>query len=129
MDALRLIIAFGPVAIYILVLGGINFSRRALLATGGRDAAVLALAVLGMLIVGPFKLFLPRPALLLYGPYAWLMLLGLYALCVTMCVLMSRPRLVIYNISLDKFRPVLAETVAQLDNEARWVGDSVLLPG
>src|SRR3972149_2536381 len=123
-DAFRLILALGPVAIYLLLLGTINLSRRALLVSGGRDAAVLALALTGMLLVGPFELFLPRPTVVHYGPSLWGLALGFSALGVTMGILMLRPRLVIYNISADKLRRILAETVSRLDGEARWAGDS-----
>jgi hypothetical protein len=128
MEPFQLILALGPVAIYLLLLGAINFSRRPLLVSGGRDAAVLALAITGMLIAGPFGLFLPQASILRYGPYAWVMALTFYGLCVCMGILMLRPRLVIYNISADKLRPVLAEAVANLDNDARWAGDSLALP-
>ena len=43
-------------------------------------------------------------------------------------LLVLRPRLVIYNISVDQLRPILAELVEQLDSEARWAGDSLALP-
>ena len=45
-----------------------------------------------------------------------------------MGILMLRPRLVIYNISADKLRPILADVVARLDADARWAGDSLVLP-
>ena len=121
-------LALGPVAIYLLLLGMVNLSRRPLMVSGGRDAAALALAMTGMLIVGPFELFLPEASLLHYGPYAWVMALAFYALCVAMGILMLRPRLVIYNISGDKLRPILADVVARLDSDARWAGDSLVLP-
>jgi len=35
---------------------------------------------------------------------------------------------VIYNISVDKLRPILAELVDPLDPDARWAGDSLCLP-
>ena len=35
----------------------------------------------------------------------------------------------IYNISADRLRPILAELVERLDPEARWAGDSLALPG
>jgi hypothetical protein len=47
------------VAVYLLLLGVVNWSRRPLLVSGGRDAAALALAVSGMAIVGPIELFFP----------------------------------------------------------------------
>jgi hypothetical protein len=127
-DSFRLSLALGPAAIYLLLLGTINMSRRPLLISGGRDAAALALAVSGMMIVGPFELFLPQASVLRYGPYIWVMALTFYALCVSMGILMLRPRLVFYNISADKLRPILAEIVARLDSDARWAGDSLALP-
>jgi len=128
MDPFRLTLAFGPVAMYLLLLGMINLSRRPLMVSGGRDAAALALAMTGMLIVGPFDLFLPQASLMHYGPYAWVMVLTFYGLCVAMGILMLHPRLVIYNISADKLRPILAEVVAGLDSDARWAGDCLVLP-
>ena len=127
-DPFRMTLAFGPVAMYLLMLGMINLSRRPLMVSGGRDAAALALAIMGMLIVGPFDLFLPQASVLHYGPKAWVMVLTFYGLCVAMGILMMRPRLVIYNISADKLRPILAEVVAGLDSDARWAGDSLVLP-
>jgi hypothetical protein len=113
---------------YLLLLGMINMSRRPLMVSGGRDAAALALAITGMLIVGPFDLFLPLASVMHYGPYVWVMVLTFYCLCVAMGILMLHPRLVIYNISADKLRPILAEVVAGLDADARWAGDSLVLP-
>ncbi|MGD0517231.1 MAG: hypothetical protein ABSA26_06810 [Thermoguttaceae bacterium] len=128
MDPFRLTLALGPAAIYLLLLGMINLSRRPLLVSGGRDAAALALAITGMLIVGPFELFLPQASVMRYGPYVWVMVLTFYGLSIAMGILMLRPRLVIYNISADKLRPILAEVVASLDSDARWAGDSLVLP-
>jgi hypothetical protein len=51
-----------------------------------------------------------------------------YWLCVLLVVLFSRPRLVIYNISLEELRPVLAETAGRLDAEARWAGNHLTMP-
>jgi hypothetical protein len=120
--------ALGPVAMYLLLLGAINLSRRPLLVSGVRDAATLALAVSGLVIIGPMELFVPFPAAVQFGPYVWLMLLALYAMCVVLVLLVLRPRLVIYNISVDKLRPILAEVVDGLDHDARWAGDSLVLP-
>ena len=80
------------------------------------------------MIVGPIELFAPLGAAQA-GPYVWLLLLALYAMCVVLALLLLRPRLVIYNISVDKLRPVLATLVEQLDTDARWAGDSLVLPG
>ncbi|MEI7903478.1 MAG: hypothetical protein WCK89_24835, partial [bacterium] len=59
MDPFRLCLAFGPVAIYAVLLGAINLLRRPFAVSGTRDAAALGLAVSGLVIVGPIELFLP----------------------------------------------------------------------
>jgi hypothetical protein len=58
MDPLHVAIALGPLATYLLVLGVLNLSSRPLLTTGGRDAAALAMAIAGLMVVGPMELFL-----------------------------------------------------------------------
>jgi hypothetical protein len=129
MDPLRLCLALGPLAVYFLLLGAINLRRRPFLVSGGRDLAALALALVGLAVVGPFALFLPEQSIVQFGGFVWLMVLALYALWMTMLILMLRPRLVIYNISADKLRPLLADVVERLDADARWAGDSLVLPG
>ncbi len=129
MDPFRMCLALGPVAMYLLLLGAVNLSRRPLLVSSVRDAATLALAVSGLVIIGPIELFFPYEAAVRFGPHVWLLLLALYAMCVVLVLLTLRPRLVIYNISVDKLRPILAELVDRLDSDARWAGDSLVLPG
>jgi len=128
-DPFRLCLALGPVAVYVLLLGALNLSRRPLLVSGTRDAAALALAVSGFVIIGPIELFFPRAAAATFGTFVWVLLLTFYALCVLMVLLLLRPRLVIYNVSADQLRPILAELVEKLDANARWAGDSLVLPG
>jgi hypothetical protein len=127
MDPFRLYVAFGPVAVYLLLLGFVNLGRRPLLVSGARDAAALALAVSGLVIVGPIELFFPFEAAVKFGTVVWVLLLGLYFLCVLLWLLSLRPRLIVYNISIDKLRPVLAEVVQQLDVDAHWAGDGLVL--
>jgi hypothetical protein len=43
-------------------------------------------------------------------------------------VLLARPRLVIYNISMEELRPVLADAAGRVDPEARWAGNHLTLP-
>ena len=129
MDPFRLCLAFGPVAMYLLLLGAVNLARRPLLVTGVRDVATLALAVSGLVIIGPMELFFPYAAAVRFGPHVWLLLLVLYAMCVVLVLLLLRPRLVIYNIKADQLRPILAALVDRLDPGARWAGDSLVLPG
>lgn len=129
MDPLRLCLALGPVAMYLLLLGTVNLARRPLLVSGVRDVAALALAVSGLVIIGPMELFFPFDAAARFGPFVWLLLLALYAMGVVLVLLLLRPRLVIYNISVETLRPILAELVNRLDADARWAGDSLALPG
>jgi hypothetical protein len=128
MDPLRLCLALGPPAIYLVLLGAINLGRRPRVVAGARDAAALGLALAGFAIIGPIELFFPHDAAARFGPYAWLLVLVLYALCLALMLLLLRPRLVIYNVTPDQLRPVLAELVARLDAEARWAGDTLFLP-
>jgi hypothetical protein len=132
MDAFHLCLALGPVAMYLLLLGMINLSRRPLLVSGTRDAATLGLALSGLVIVGPLTLLFPATTAARLGPFGthwvWVLMLALYGLCLVLVLLMLRPRLVIYNVTADQLRPILAELVERLDPEARWAGDSLVLP-
>ncbi len=128
MEAFQLCVALGPVAVYLLLLGAVNLSRRPLLVSGVRDAAALALAISGMALVGPIELFVPFEAASQYGALAWVLLAALYAMGVALWLLVLRPRLVIYNVSVDFLRPILAEVVSRLDADARWAGDSLAIP-
>jgi hypothetical protein len=127
-DPFRLCLTLGPVAIYVLLVGLINLGRRPLVVSGTRDAAALGLAVSGLVIAGPVELLLPDSALLRFGSFVWVLLISLYALCLVLVLLLLRPRLVIYNISSDELRPILAELAGKLDPEARWAGESLVLP-
>jgi hypothetical protein len=129
MDALRLCLGLAPVALYLWLLGVRSLSQRPWLVLGVRDSAMLALAISGLVVIGPIELFFPHEAAVWFGPYVWLLVLALYAMCVVLWLLVSRPRLVIYNVSLDKLRPTLADVVGSLDADARWAGDSLALPG
>lgn len=128
MDPLRLCIALSPLAAYVLLLGLINLSSRPLVTSGGRDLAALALGICGLMIVGPMELFFPEVAVVRFGGYVWLMLLGMYALLVMLLTLILRPRLVVYNMTVDQLRPTLASVVSELDLDARWAGECLVLP-
>jgi hypothetical protein len=43
-------------------------------------------------------------------------------------VLLARPRLVIYNASVEEVHPKLAELAGRLDPAARWAGNNLSLP-
>ena len=129
MDSFQICLAFGPPAVYLLGVAAINLRRRPTVATGTRDLAVLALALAGLIAVGPMEIGFPESAALaLFGSLVWIPLFVLYGLFVVMVLLTVRPRLIIYNISADQMRQLLAEVVESLDAEARWAGDSLFLP-
>jgi hypothetical protein len=127
-DPFRLAIALVPVAAYVLLLGVINARRRPFITSGGSDLTVLGLALTGLMFIGPLELFRPVAATRELGNYIWLVLLVFYWLWVLLVVLVSRPRLVVYNISMEELRPLLAETAGRLDPEARWAGNHLTLP-
>lgn len=128
LDPLHVAIALGPLATYLLVLGTINLATRPLVTSGSRDAAALAVGLSGMVLAGPLELFLVEDAAVRYGAGVWVMMLAAYWLIVALAILLMRPRIVVYNSSLDQLRPVLAQVVTQLDAEARWTGDCILMP-
>ena len=128
MQTLHLCISLGPLAVYLFMVGLINSRRRPFLTSGARDMAALGIALCGFFIIGPLQLFVPDTAADRFGPYIWLMMLTLYVLAWTLGVLLMRPRLVIYNITTDQLRPLLATTVKQLDPEMRRAGQCLIMP-
>jgi hypothetical protein len=127
-DPFRLALALVPLAAYVLLLGVINARRRPFITSGGCDLTALGLALSGLMFVGPLELFRPAAFTRELGNYIWLVLLVFYWLWVLLVVLLSRPRLVVYNISMEELHSVLAETAGRLDAEARWAGNHLTLP-
>ena len=119
-------IALAPLGLYFAALAVAHLRRRPSLVTGTLDAALVAAAVSGLAAVGPLSLLAPAAG---GSPWSWPVLVILFALCVALCVLVSRPRLVVYNITVEQFRPLVAEIVSSLDPQARWAGESAALPG
>jgi hypothetical protein len=127
-DPFRLCLALGPMAVYLMLLGLLNLARRPFLLSGGRDCAALAVALGGLVLVGPMELFFPVLASIRFGTSVWIFLVLLYVLTVVLILLLLRPRLVVYNITPDQLRPILGDVVVNLDREARWAGDQLALP-
>ena len=103
------------------MLAWAHLRRRPLAVTGVFDGVMLAAAVSGLAVVGPLALLVPVTG---GSPWSWPVLAFLFALCVAVCVLVSRPRMVVYNITVEQFRPLVAEVVSSLDPKARWAGES-----
>jgi hypothetical protein len=127
-DPFRLAIALVPLSAYVLLLGLVNLRRRPFLTSGGCDVAALGVALSGLMFIGPLELFRPEAATRSFGNYIWLFLVLFYWLWLVLLMLLSRPRLVVYNISAEELHPVLAETAARLDTGARWAGNNLSLP-
>lgn len=128
-DPFRLAIALVPVGAYAFLLALVNLRRRPFMTTGGGDLATIGIALSGLMFVGPLELFRPEAATREFGNFIWLFLLVFYWLWVFLVVLLARPRLVVYNISIEELHPVLAEAASGLDPDARWAGNHLTLPG
>ena len=127
-DPFRLAVALVPLAAYVLLLALVNARRRPFLTSGGSDLTALGLALSGLMFVGPLELFRPEAATREFGNYIWLFLILFYWLWLLLVVLLARPRLVVYNISIDELHPLLAEAASRLDADARWAGHQLTLP-
>ncbi len=112
---------------YFVVLGAINLSSRPLVTTGARDLMAMGLAVAGLVVAGPMELFFPEKAAGAFGATAsWSLMLVFYALVVACLALMTRPRLVIYNVTSEQLLPVLEEVLGKIDPKFRWVGSTLV---
>jgi hypothetical protein len=78
--------------------------------------------------VGPIELFRPEMATGQFLNYIWLLLVLLYLLGLALAALVSRPRLVIYNLTPEELRPALSEAASKVDPTLRWAGDTLVLP-
>jgi hypothetical protein len=130
MDPLHACIALGPLAMYFVVLGAINLSSRPMVTTGARDLLAMGLAVSGLAVAGPMELFFPEKAAGALGTLAvWSLMLVFYALIVVCLALMTRPRLVIYNVTSEQLLPVLEEVLGKIDPQFRWAGHTMVSEG
>ncbi len=128
MDPFRLCLAFGPLAIYLLVIGIINLSRRPIITNGTRETIALGMAVAGLILIGPMELFLPVASAAFFGPYLYLLLGGFYSMTLLFIVLVQSPRINIYNINAEQLQHVLPGLAVQLDSDSRFAGDCLLMP-
>lgn len=124
-DSLPLGAAFLPLGIYLLALGWVHLRRRPLAIAGVWDGILLGASLLGLVTVGPIALVRPAAG---GSSWSWPMLILGFCLVVALCVLVSRPRLIVYNISVEQIRPLVAQVASDLDPQARWAGETVALP-
>lgn len=128
MDPVRVTIALGPLCVYLVLIGWLNLSKRPFVTSGARDILALAVALSGLVAIGPIELFMPERAAALMGAKIWLPLIMLYMLVASLISMVMKPRIVVYNVSSDEIRPIVGGVVSELDQDARWAGDSVFMP-
>lgn len=114
-----LLLALLPLVAYLGILGAIRASGRVLVTTGGRDTAALAVAVAGLMAVGPLELFFPSMSAVIMGPLVWLPLGLLYSLCVALYVIVRPQRLVIYGRSCDQVFDAVVRAAQTIDATAQ----------
>jgi hypothetical protein len=125
-SGLPLWLALLPLAAYLLALAAAHVRRRPLVVSGNWDLALLVGGVAGLAIGGPLAAFIPPGA---EGAWRWLLPSVSLVLLTAAAALAARPRLVVYNMTGEQLRPVIAEVAATLDPGARWAGETVALPG
>jgi hypothetical protein len=125
-DSFHIAVALIPLATYFLVVGIIRLQNRPMLTTGGREIAALAFALIGFAAIGPMELFFPRAAVMWLGPKVWLMLSILYALCVLLVILNSRPRIIVYGLNGEELVEIALRVFQRIDPKAQWLGNQVL---
>ena len=95
MNPFTLLLSLTPLWIHVLVIAVIRLSGR-FCVSRGREIAMLAFAVSGLIAVGPVELFFPMAAAAVFGPMVWLVLALFYVLCISLIILGTAPKLVIY---------------------------------
>lgn len=112
--------------LYLLGIAVVHLRHRPLAVAGSWDLALLAAAVAGLAMAGPLELLQP---VAVRGPWRLVLPAVLCGLLTALAILFARPRLVVYNVTLEQLRPVVAQVAAALDRQARWAGETVALPG
>ncbi|MFM9059604.1 MAG: hypothetical protein ACKOSQ_10865 [Planctomycetaceae bacterium] len=118
--------ALVPPGLYLLAVAARHLHRRPTAVTGAWDLGLLAAVLAPLLLVGPLELLQPPG---LRGPWRLVLPLVFVALVAALALLAARPRLVVYNVSLEQLRPVVAHVAATLDPPAQRAGETVALPG
>lgn len=92
-----------PLSFYLVFLGMINLSQKTRVLTGRQDLIALSFGVAGLLIVGPLHIFLPPAGMIRFGNHVWYPMVVLYLFGVLWISMISRPRLVFYNLNYEDF--------------------------
>lgn len=122
------VLAMGPLAVYLLALAIIHLSGKTFVITGERDWFALALALIGVVFVGPVELFFPGNGMVRFGWGVWFALLGLYGLPVLLIALHMRPQWVIYGADVNHICTALLQAAQEQDEGAVAHQEFVDLP-
>lgn len=117
--AFPILLALLPLGAYLVLMGLIRLFGHPLVTTGGRDTFALAVGISGLAAVGPGELFFPSAAGASFGPAVWPLLAMLYFLLVSLVILNTRPRLVIYGIRESTIITPLFLACQKIDSSAR----------
>ena len=130
MTAFYFVVATFPIAIYALALARLRGRSSPTAVSGRRDFLALCAALSGVFFIGPGQLLVSWGAADIYGGKgAWGLADALCVLVATLIALNLRSRIVVYNVGREDLKKVLTTTAAGLDDEARWSGASLNLPG
>jgi len=124
-EPFAVLLALLPLISYLIVLSLIRLTGHVLVTTGGRDIAALAVAISGLVMVGPIELFFPHTAVPVFGAKVWIALGIFYALCTTLVALTSRPKLVVYGRTPADVYPALLAAAQSMDSAATGNSESL----
>ena len=115
--------ALAPLGVYLFFLGIINLSSKTRVLTGRQDFIALSLGISGLIIVGPMQVLLPQAGMIRFGNSVWYPMAILYLFGTTWLLLLSRPRLILYNLGQDKFSELMESVVDREKWSVRWHGN------
>ena len=124
MTSFYFVVATVPLALYWLALAWLHSRPQPFAVDGRRDFIALALALFGVLFVGPGSITPPVSAAIAWGANVWLLCGVLYFCVVVLLSSLQRPRIVVYNATCEELRATLSRVALSLDDEARWAGAS-----
>ncbi|MBX3420027.1 MAG: hypothetical protein KF752_00580 [Pirellulaceae bacterium] len=117
-----------PIAIYLMLIGGLRLRRRPLITSGGRESLTLGIACSGLIAIGPMQLFFPEFAAVRWPGWVWILMFGFYFMLLLLILVWNKPRLIAYGVTRQQFHQLLLQAAQQIDEQAAWHGAALLLP-
>ena len=123
------VVATFPIALYFLALACVYGRTTPLVVGGRRDFFALCLALSGVFFIGPGQLLATWGASVVWGKYVWILIASFYLFGATFASYFVRPRLIVYNVGWEALRKTLTTTAIELDDDSRWSGAALNMPG